>query len=78
MTALGANHGHEIARAGTTERGNQLNKQAGPKGLSASVELDIRSYCHPVMLSQHSNQIQEHKLLRQCDIGVRFGSIATE
>jgi hypothetical protein len=57
--ALGANHGHEIARAGTTYRGNQLNKQAGLKGLRASIELDIRSYWHAATLSRHSDKIQE-------------------
>ena len=44
--AVGTNDCHEIARAYTTQRGNQFYKQAGRKRLSARVELDIRSYRH--------------------------------
>ena len=57
--ALRADHRHEIARAGTTQCGDQFYKQAGREGLGARVELDIGSYRHTATLSRHFYKIQE-------------------
>ena len=57
--AVGTNDRHEIARAYTTQRGNQFYKQAGRERFGARVELDIGSYRHAARLSRHSYKIQE-------------------
>ena len=56
--AIGTNDCHEVARAHTTQRGNQLYKEAGRKRLSARVELDIGSRASAT-LSRHSRKIQK-------------------
>jgi hypothetical protein len=38
---IGTNDCYEVARARTTQRGNQFYKEAGRKRLSARVELDM-------------------------------------
>ena len=43
---VGTNDCHEIARAHTTQRGNQFYKQAGRERFGARVELDIGAYRH--------------------------------
>jgi hypothetical protein len=55
--AVGTNDRHEIARAYTTQPGNQFDNQAGRKRFSACVELDIGSYRHSARLSRHSYKI---------------------
>jgi len=60
---LGADHGHEIARTRTAQRGNQLNKQARRKRLRAGHVLDVRAYWHAATLSRHSYKIQERLCL---------------
>jgi hypothetical protein len=54
---VGTNDCHEIARAHTTQRGNQFYKQAGRKRLGTRVELDVGSYRHAATLSRRSYKI---------------------